>query len=343
MNDLERRLKALPKVDLHRHLEGSVRPESALAIAIDGGVNLPTYDLELLRRHIQVGGDTPSFHGFLGKFRLLRELWVSLDAVERVAYEAAADAGDDNVKYLELRYSPRHFARRGNFAIADVCDRVTRGARRAAEERGMGINFIACIGRDFGIEANRESAEYAVSRAGELFVGIDLAGDEINCPAAPFLPFFERAKEKGLGITIHAGEAGAWANVREALELFKAERIGHGVRVVDDAETLELALRSGTTFEICLTSNLHTGAVADLSRHPIKELLHRGALVTLNTDDPAISNMIDLTHEYTAAVTNIGLTLPEIREIILNGASAAFIPPSARLSLRQQLESDFRT
>ncbi|OHB76939.1 MAG: adenosine deaminase [Planctomycetes bacterium RBG_16_59_8] len=337
---LHRLLKALPKVDLHRHLEGSIRPETILELAVAQGVNLPTYDLGALRQLVQIGEERPGFSAFLEKFRLIREIWVSLDAVERVAAEAVADAAGDHVRYLELRYSPRHFARKAGFSIEAVCERVTRGARRAASESGMIVNFIATLGRDFGVAANASSAEYAIAHAGDLFVGLDLAGDETRFPAEPFLPLFERAKSAGLGITIHAGEAAGAENVREALELFHAQRIGHGIRAIDDERTLALARERNATFEICLTSNIHTSVVKDLRDHPIKKLLAAACAVTLNTDDPAISNMIDLTHEYSVALSDVGLTLADLRRIILAGLDAAFLPAGEKRRLREELERE---
>lgn len=314
----------LPKVDLHRHLEGAIRPKTVLELAVEQGVSLPAYELDDLRRYLQVRDDPPDFHNFLGKFQLIRELWRSLDAIERAAAEAVEDAGKDNVKYLELRFSPRHFARKNHFAIEDVCDRVINGARRAAARDGMTVNFIVTLGRDFGIDANRESAEYAVAGAGRHIVGLDIAGDEVNHSAIPFLPFFERAKDAGLGITIHAGEAGGPENVREAIEVFHADRIGHGIAAARDPSVMDLALERGVAFEVCLTSNLHTGVVADIERHPIRELLSRGLAVTLNTDDPAISNDITLTHEYNVARDGVGLDKETIRSLILNGVAHAF-------------------
>jgi adenosine deaminase len=262
--------------------------------------------------------------------------WPDREAIERVAYEAVEDAARDSVAYLELRYSPVHFARGRGFDPADVVEWVNAAARHAAQDFGIRVEFIVCAGRHYPIEVNLPGIEAALEAGRERFVGFDVAGDEINYPLAPFAPYCLRAKEAGLGLTLHAGEAGGPENVREAIVRFDADRIGHGVSVVEDESLVELAARRGTTFEMCLTSNLQTGAVKSLAQHPAKALFDRGLRVTLNTDDPSISR-IDLSHELGVAISEAGFATSDLPELTENALKASFLSDGVKTALRQRL------
>lgn len=305
-------------IDLHRHLEGSVRFETLVELARDVGLGLSRAEL---RRRTSMKSEKPGFLRFLSKFQLYRGLYPSRDWIERVAFEAAEDARKDGVVYLELRFSPTHFGRRMKAAGEDVADWVARGARRA----GIEVGFIATFGRDFGVKGN-EPTTRAV-RGTDLFSGIDLAGTE-SVPAAPFVPLFRSLK---LPATIHAGEAGGAGNVREAIDRFGATRIGHGVRILGDRELVRRAIRSGVVFETCPTSELQTGAAKPARRHPISRMKDAGLKVTINTDDPSICGT-SLSREFRAA-RRMGFTDGDLRRAVLESALAAFLPESRRRKL----------
>jgi adenosine deaminase len=262
-------------VDLHRHLEGSVRFGTFAELARETGLDLPRREL---RRRTSMRGETPGFLRFLSKFELYRGLYPSREWIERVAFEAAEDARREGVDRLELRFSPTHFGRRMKAKGDDVAAWVAAGARRAMP----GVSFVATYGRDFGVKGNAPTTR-AVQGA-DVFSGLDLAGDEA-APAAPFAPLFRRLK---LPATIHAGEGGGARNVREAIERFGALRIGHGLRVLEDPDVVDLARRKDVVFEVCLTSEIQTGAAPSWRRHPGMAMLRAGLAVTLNTDDPSI-------------------------------------------------------
>lgn len=283
-------------VDLHRHLEGSIRPGTLLEIAREFHVPVPGDDLS---KYVQMCDHDPaSFLNFLGKFVPLRQFWVHREAIERVAQEAVQDAVKDGVTYLELRFSPVHFARRMGFDVARVADWIITAARRAAD--GIRVEFVATLNRSFDLSVNEPAFDVALKSG--WFVGVDLAGDELMCDGEQFIPWLRRAKEKGLGVTIHAGEVqGKGGNVRVAIERFGADRIGHGTHALEDPQAVRLALERRVTFEVCLTSSRHTGSWADTATHPAKELFRRGVRVTLNTDDPSISR-ITLSGEHRKAV-----------------------------------------
>lgn len=313
--------EALPKVEIHRHLEGSVRFETFVELARETGLDLPRREL---KRRTTMKGEEPGFLRFLSKFELYRGLYPSRDWIERVAFEAAEDAKKDGVVYLELRFSPTHFGRRMGAAGEDVAEWVAGGARKA----GLAVRFIATYGRDFGVKGN-EPTTRAV-RGTAVFSGLDLAGNEA-VPAAPFAALFRRLD---LPVTIHAGEAGGAANVREAVEQFGARRVGHGVRAMEDADTLDLARAAGVVFEVCPTSELQTGVARTWTKHPIHRMKRDYNLrVAICSDDPSICG-IDLSSEF-RGLARAGWTAEELRESTRVAAEAAFAPESARRALRK--------
>ena len=303
-------LAALPKVELHRHLEGSIRFATFLELARETGLDLPRAQL---RRRTSMRGERPGFLRFLSKFELYRGLYPSRDWIERVAREAAEDARREGVVYLELRFSPTHFGRRMRAKGEDVAEWVARGARRA----GLEIRFLATFGRDFGVKGN-EPTRRAVEGT-RVFSGLDLAGNEA-VSARPFLALFRKL---GLPATIHAGEAGPAANVREAIDRFGAGRIGHGVRAFGDAGVLDLARRRKVHFELCPTSERCTGVARDWRRHPAWKALRLGVSCSLNTDDPSILG-IGLGDEY-ARARRAGWSAAQLRSASVEAARAAFL------------------
>jgi adenosine deaminase len=326
---LKEKLHCLPKVDLHRHLEGSLRLETLSEIAQQHNVSLNNYDIEAIRPLAQVTEDhIPDFHGFLEKFKFLRQFYSSREAIERVAYEAVADAAADNVKYLELRFSPYSLALNQGFPLEEVMDWVTKAVDKAQREWEIKTRLLVTIVREFDRQTSLRIAMAAIAYAPEGVVGLDLAGDETSHSMHTFADIFQMAREAGLGITVHAGEArsGEGADsVRMAVELLGAQRIGHGIRAGEDPAVLDLLRRKKVALEMCPTSNLQTGAVKELSNHPLRDFHRQGVTTTINTDDPSVSDII-LTDEYQVAIQDIGISMSELKEIILNGVRVAFLP-----------------
>jgi adenosine deaminase len=332
-------LKTIPKIDLHRHLEGSLRLDTLAEIALNHGIDLPGYDIDSLRPYVQVTNEPPSSKSFLAKFEVLRRFYRSPEAVARLTYEAIADAAADNVRYLELRFSPQALARVRGFALDDVTDWVIEAKTRASEEFNIQVGLIITIVRHDPIKTAREVAEVAFARRHKGIVGLDLAGDEVNFPSAPFRELFEEAKNLDMGITIHAGEWTGAGSVEEAIRELGADRLGHGVRAVENFEILQFVRERGVALEICLTSNMQTGVVRSISNHPLVDLLDLNILVTLNTDDPSVSDST-LTDEYQVAVQALRLEYSDLRQMTLNAASVAFLPEAERQKLIAYFESN---
>ncbi|MBI1878864.1 MAG: adenosine deaminase [Chloroflexi bacterium] len=335
--DLRTVLFKLPKIDLHRHLEGSLRLSTLSEIAQEHGVDLPASSLEDLRPYVQVvDGDPYDFQAFLAKFKLLRRFYSSREAVRRIASEAVADAAKDNVRYLELRFNPVALGDRQGFGFEDVTDWVIEGTneaqkKEAQENRHIEVRLIVQIGRHEPQHA-QQLAKIAADRQNRGIVGIDLAGDEITYSAAKFVKVFQWAKAQGLHITVHAAEAGPATNIIEAIRELGAERIGHGVQARGNDKIIEVLRSQRITLEMCPTSNLQTGLIPKFSQHPLFAFHQLGIPVTINTDDPSISNTT-LTDEFLVANRGIGVPFRDLREMTLNAAEAAFLPESEKKRL----------
>jgi adenosine deaminase len=313
-----------------------------LELVRDLRLDLPD-DEASLRDLVQVRDCDPrTAKSFLSKFEVLRRFYRSPEIIRRIAREAVADAAADHVRYLELRFTPVALAQVGGFPLAEVVDWVTEAAHQAAEAHGVRIGLIASVNRHESVALAERVAEIASDRLEDGVVGLGLAGDEVDFPAELFRGIFVAAREAGLGTTIHAGEWADSNTVRYALEEVRASRIGHGVRVMEDPRTVAAARERGTVFEVCLTSNVHSGAVPRLSAHPLPRMLDAGLQVTLNTDDPGVSG-IRLTDEYALAVDQLDLSQESIKGMILAAAQAAFLPRRDKAALEAELQLSFQS
>jgi adenosine deaminase len=330
---------ALPKVELHRHLEGSLRLQTMQEIARAQGITVPT-NTGPLSSLVQVQKSEPfTYQNFLSKFSTLRLFYRSPEVINRITREAVEDAAQDNVRYLELRFTPVALSRAERFPLGDVMDWVCESAVNAACDFGLRVGLIVSVNRHESVELAEQVAWLAVSRLGRGLVGLDLAGNEAEFPARPFAGIFREAQQSGLKLTIHAGEWGGAANVREALELFSADRIGHGVRVLEDASTVALARERGAAFEVCITSNYQSGVIPASMEHPLMKMLNEGINVTLGTDDPSISQ-ITLTDEYHRVCEDMDLSQAKLKQTILAAARAAFLSDQERQKLVGELKSE---
>jgi adenosine deaminase len=328
--------ESLPKVDLHRHLEGSLRVQTLIDIAHKHSLTLP-HGIMRLNRLVQVQEEEPyTFENFLAKFNTLRLFYRSPEVIHRITREAIEDAASDNVKYMEMRFTPVALSRAERFPLADVVDWVCTSAREAAKKFGTAVRLIASVNRHESPELAEQVAWLAAARMDKGIVGLDLAGNEAQFSAEPFVNIFREAKQSGLKVTVHAGEWGGPENIRQAIEQFSADRIGHGVRILEDDFTTALARDRHTAFEVCLTSNYQTGVVKEIKLHPLKKMLDAGLNATINTDDPSISQ-ITLSNEYKVAIEDIGISMENLKERILAAAQCSFLLDNEKLKLVEQL------
>lgn len=332
-----------PLVELHRHLDGNVRLETVLDLARSRGIELPADDLESLRPFVQITEPEPDLPAFFQKFAVLRRVMADEAAVRRIARENVEDAAAQGIDYLELRFSPWFMAETNGLDPTGVVEAVCDGLEEAlsapgeAERVAAGLppraRLIGIISRNYGVDVGWKELEAALAGRDRGVVALDLAGDEKNWPGGLFVEHFRAAREAGLHTIAHAGEADGPESVRQAVVELGAERIGHGVRSVEDPSVLELLAERGTPLEVCPTSNVHTSTVPRLKDHPLRRLYDRGLKVTLNTDDPSISG-IELEHEYRVAREVLGFTEADLRVCQQNAVEAAFLSRDEREALR---------
>jgi adenosine deaminase len=325
-------LRPLPKAELHLHLDGSVRPETAVELAGAAGVAL---DLGEARRRMVGPERCQSQAQLLEYFALPIELLQTTEALERVTSELVEDLMRDGVRYAEVRWAPRLHLERG-LSVTAVLEAVAAGIARAAPAHDAAtplVGLIVTAMRSHPPAANVELARTAAA-FGAPIVGFDLAGLEAEWPAPPHAAAFNEAREGGLALTAHAGEVAGAQRVREVLD-FGISRVAHGVTAIEDEALLQLLRARNVTLDLCPTSNVQAGIVPDLSSHPIAALHRAGVSVTISTDDRTVTG-ISLTDEMARTADAVGLTNEELAAVALNGFARAFAPPVAVAPLRAE-------
>ncbi len=325
---------ALPLIDLHRHLDGCVRLETILELGRQHGIALPADDVDGLRPHVQVGEGVSDLMAFIAKFRWLTAILADPAACRRVAYENVEDAHREGIAHVELRFSPWFMAETHGLDAAAVVEAVADGAEAGARDTGVSVKLIGILSRHYGAEvAHQELAALLAHR--DHLVALDLAGDEGRFPADLFVDHFRRARDAGLAVTVHAGEAAGAESVWSALRDLGATRIGHCVRAGEDPALLDYLGEHGIGIEANLTSNVQTSTIPDLASHPLRDFLDHGLLATINTDDLTISG-IDLRHEFERAAPKAGITPAMARQAQRNALAIAYLSDDERSALTAQ-------
>jgi adenosine deaminase len=333
-------LRRAPKVELHRHLDGSLRPSTVLELARDAHYDkLPASDVDSLARWFARASDRQSLPLYLAGFEHTIAVMQTADALERVAFEALEDFAQDGGVYAELRFAP-HFHTAQGLDQRDVMRAVIRGCENAAREYGIGWGLIVCALRNEAPDRSLAQAELALEFREHGCVGFDLAGEEDGYPAADHQRAFDLARRANFSVTIHAGESFGPKSIWQALHHCGAHRIGHGVRLAEDVarEFDELGplaryvLDKRVPLEICLSSNVQTGAVPSLAAHPFGFLLRRGFRVTLSSDNTLMS-ATDASREYALAQRAFGCTLDDLERVAINAMKSAFAPWEERVRL----------
>lgn len=323
--------QSLPLVDLHRHLDGNINPATIWDLAQQHNIVLPGNNVDEFTPHAQIQDQTSDLLAFLKKLDYGVSVLANLDAVYRVAYENVQDAKQQGLDYAELRFSPYYMAQAFNLNIADVVNVVADAVSTASKEFKVKTNLIGILSRTFGSDICKQELNGILAHKDKI-TALDLAGDELNFPAQMFVEHFKQARDAGLNITVHAGEAAGPESIWDAINLLGATRIGHGVAATKDMKLMDYLRDNNIAIESCPTSNYQTATVQDLSKHPLKTFLNHDIIVCLNTDDPAVSN-ITLKHEYELAKNVLGLTQCELKQVQLNGVKAAFLTEQEKQAL----------
>jgi len=330
----------LPFCELHRHLE-SVRLGTILELAGQHGLSLPAATEATLAPYVHIDEAQPGLLPFLERFRYMIEVLADPEACERVAYENVEDAWREGLDHVELRFSPWFMAERHGLAPEAVVEACVAGVCRARLDYPISVGLIGILSRTYGPETCRRELD-ALLTCRDALVALDLAGDEAGFPAALFIEHFRRARDAGLHVTVHAGEAAGAESVWSALHDLGAERIGHGVRAVEDVALVEHLAAAQIGLECCPTSNLHTSTVASYAEHPIRQMAAAGVPFCLNTDDPGIS-AITIAHEYAVAAPAIGLDPATIRGAQEASLTMAFLSDQDKSQLRERAATRSRS
>lgn len=326
---------SLPLTDIHRHLDGNIRAQTILDLGRQFNLPLPASTLEALIPHVQVTSNEPDLVSFLSKLDWGVKVLASLDACRRVAFENVEDAARNGLHYVELRFSPGYMAMNHQLPVAGVVDAVIDGVRAGCEKFGVDARLIGIMSRTFGEAACQQELEALLAHRDRI-TAVDLAGDELGFPGKLFLSHFNRARDAGWHITVHAGEAAGPESIWQAIRELGAERIGHGVKAVEDRALMDFLAEQRIGIESCLTSNIQTSTVPTLAQHPLKTFLEHGVLASINTDDPAVQG-VDIIHEYNVAAPQAGLSREQIRQAQINGLEMAFLTPEEKQALREKV------
>ncbi|MCK4906396.1 MAG: adenosine deaminase [Spirochaetes bacterium] len=337
-------IKNIPKIELHRHLEGSFRIETLLEMAKKRKLNsLPLDNLDTFRQINQMTNNDPKdFLTFLSKFRA--DWYSTLEDPKRLAFESVEDIAKENVIYYEMRFSPEHFMRETGFSAEAVIEAVIEGSKKAGEKFNVDVAFIVTMSRD---KLNPDQMSKLIKKCSKYhdngILGVDLAGDEIHYPPELFKSTFQGLYEKtGLRATIHAGEAAGPESVEIAVDQLEAKRIGHGIRSVEDKKLMDKLVEKNVTLELCLSSNLLTGTIKSIDKHPFPIFYKKGLNITLNSDDPQVQqkNLID---DYTLAAQTFSFSLEDFKKFNLNSINAAFASRNLKDKLIDKLNNNFPT
>ncbi len=338
-------LQRAPKVLLHDHLDGGLRPATVVELAKELGHQLPTTDVDDLAAWFLQGGEGSDLVTYLAAFEHTVGVMQTPDAIERVAFECVEDLAADGVVHAEIRHAPELSTARG-LTCEEVLAAIDTGVRAAMRGREITVRLLTCAIRNEDRSGEAFEAAIRSRDAGSLVVGVDLAGAEAGHPAADHADALRRAADAGLHVTLHGGEAAGPEYVADALD-HGAERLGHGVRVVEDiaadgrlGPTAQRVHAGEVPLEVCPTSNVHTGVAPTVAEHPFGRLRELGFRVTVNTDNRLMSGVTP-TSELAAVAEAFDLVLDDLEDLQLTAAGAAFLGPDERVELAARVQRGF--
>jgi adenosine deaminase len=335
-------IKHCPKVELHDHLDGGLRCSTIIELAAKEHITLPETDPEKLQAWFIRGGEEKSLELYLRSFAITTSLMQSEEALERIAFEAIEDLAKENVVYAEIRFAPELHTEKG-LNLEEIVTSVLKGLERGRKQTKVQFGLILCALRNQSPDNSLEIAELAVAFSERGVVGFDIAGDEYGHPPKKHLEAFQYIRSKNFNITIHAGEAFGVESIWQAIQICGAHRIGHGVRLIEDMVTDGTKIEKMGSLahfiqdrripmEICLTSNVNTGAAASYQAHPFPIFYKNNFRVFLCSDNRLMSNT-NLTKEMEIAVREYGLTLRDLEKITINAMKSAFIHHNDKLKI----------
>ena len=336
-------LKRLPKVELHCHLDGSLRVPTILDLAKKDKVSLPTSSSNKLSKLLVIGKTRGSLEEYIKRFDITLSVMQTPQALSRTAYELIEDVAKENVRYIEIRYSPILHTGKG-MTMGESVEAVREGLKRGQKDYGVKSGIIVCGIRNISAEVSLKLADLTVRYKNKGVVGFDLAGAEENFPAKDHQEAFYMILNNNINATIHAGEAYGPSSIHQAIHHCGAHRIGHGTRLKENKDLMNYVNDHRITLEICLTSNWQTRSIRSLKYHPLKYYYDQGIRVTINTDNRLMSGTT-LTKEFLLAHKLFGFKLHDFREMIIMAMKSSFLPYAERKQMirgiADELEQEF--
>ena len=336
-------LKRLPKVELHCHLDGSLRVPTILDLAKKDKVTLSTSSYDKLSKLLVIGKTRGSLEEYIKRFDITLSVMQTPQALSRTAYELIEDVAKENVRYIEIRYSPILHTGKG-MTMGESVEAVREGLKRGQKDYGVKSGIIVCGIRNISAEVSLKLADLTVRYKNKGVVGFDLAGAEENFPAKDHQEAFYMILNNNINATIHAGEAYGPSSIHQAIHHCGAHRIGHGTRLKENKDLMNYVNDHRITLEICLTSNWQTRSIRSLKYHPLKYYYDQGIRVTINTDNRLMSGTT-LTKELLLAHKLFGFKLHDFREMIIMAMKSAFLPYAERKQMirgiADELEQEF--
>ena len=327
-------IRALPKVELHIHILGSIRPETLLSIIESDGIKAPyTNEEEIIKRF-----EYTDFANFLQGYMEIVDYITDERHFEQITYEMLDNCAKSNVHYVEASFSPSDHIPKG-LDFDKMADSINIGIQRAKQDFGIETNIRVDLVRNSSIEEAMGILDN-IEKSPDNIISIDLGGNEAQNPPGPFAEPYKRASTMGLHRVAHAGEAAGPDSIWEAIRFLDVERIGHGVTAHQDPELVEYMKRERIALEMCPVSNLRTGVVPSIKEHPIREYFDKGLLVTVSSDDPSLFHT-DMNNEYIQLHQQLGFTVPELFQISMNGIDAAFLDEEIKSQLRSSFLSEY--
>lgn len=325
----------LPKIDLHCHLDGSLRPQTVIDLAAEQNIELPSTDAEVIKEMMVAPETCPNLQEYLDRFALPIKVMQTAEGIERISFELFEDAAKENVKYLEVRFAPHLHIQQG-LSHEQIIESAVKGMKRAEALYDIKGNYILSA-----VKFLPSDTIPPVLDAGEKFLGngvvaFDLAGSELDNFAHDYVTYTQYARDKGYRITIHAGEQGCGQNVYDAIELLGAERIGHGVAIKDHEQAYQRVKQDVVGLEACPSSNVQTKAIPELKQHPLKEFHKDGLPVTINTDNRTVSNTT-MTQEVEKVMELFDLTAEDYAQIYRASVEQCFASDEVKQKLMQYI------
>lgn len=329
-------IRAMPKVELHVHLEGAVRPATLLQLAKRHNIELPADNVE----GIQQWYTFRDFPHFVEIYIKISDCLKTVDDIELIAREFLAGQAEQNIRYSEVTYTAwTHYIRKG-MAFEDQMAAINRARKWAEAELGVTMNLIIDIPRIMPADEALMVADWAISAHGNGVVALGLGGPEVNNPASRYKESFDRAWAAGLPCILHAGETVGPESIWDALESGRTLRIGHGVRCLEDPKLVDYLREKQIPLEVNPTSNICLGVFPRIEDHPLPKLIAEGLYVTLNSDDPPMFNTT-LTDEYLNANQILGLDINTLQGLVLNAVRVSLLPAEQRAKMEADFKSTF--